>query len=340
MLWPREAGEFIASKSKDVKINPDGVKRAAVAITDAVIKGNVKLEEAFTQNKLFPLDKGLSEEELANWIFLVDSLNFNFWTPDGEPKFTVHWNGKRYKGYMAMVASINRAIDEGNRMYDPKYYTSLTIDEVKHIFRSLTYSRLPLLEERLRVMKEVGQTLLDKYEGSFAAVIRKCEKRGIRLVELVTNDFPSFNDTAEFEGQKVAMFKRAQLLVSDTWLLFRGQGLGAFIDIDQLTMFADYRVPQSMAYFGALEYSESLTEKLKKQTLFKSGDREEAKIRGCSIHGIELIVEEAKKMLREQGRDPAGLNSIKTDFFLWEFRIKNFKMLLKIPYHRIRCIYY
>ncbi|KAK3890231.1 hypothetical protein Pcinc_005782 [Petrolisthes cinctipes] len=77
MLWPREAGEFIASKSKDVKINPDGVKKAAVAITDAVIKGNVKLE-AFTQNELFPLDKGLSEEELANWIFLVDSLNFNF----------------------------------------------------------------------------------------------------------------------------------------------------------------------------------------------------------------------------------------------------------------------
>ncbi|KAK3890266.1 hypothetical protein Pcinc_005797 [Petrolisthes cinctipes] len=126
---------------------------------------------------------------------------------------------------------------------------------------------MPLFEERLNVMKEVGQTLLDKYEGSFAAVIRKCEKRGIRLVELVTNDFPSFNDTAEFEGQKVAMFKRAQIVVSDTWLLFRGQGLGAFIDIDQLTMFADYRVPQSMAYFGALEYSESLTEKLKKQTL-------------------------------------------------------------------------
>ncbi|KAK3890230.1 hypothetical protein Pcinc_005765 [Petrolisthes cinctipes] len=146
---------------------------------------------------------------------------------------------------------------------------------------------MPLFEERLNVMKEVGQTLLDKYEGSFAAVIRKCEKKGIRLVELVTNDFPSFNDTAEFEGQKVAMFKRAQIVVSDTWLLFRG-------------------------------------------------DREEAKIRGCSIHGIELIVEEAKKMLREQGRDPSGLNSIKTDFFLWEYRMKNSELLMKIPYHRVR----
>ncbi|KAK4306846.1 hypothetical protein Pmani_021352 [Petrolisthes manimaculis] len=335
MLWPREAGEFIASKCKDVQINRDGVKKAAVTITQAVIDGNVKLE-TFTQNELFPLHKGLSEEELANWIFLVDSLNFNFWTPDGEPKFTVQWNGKTYKGYMAMVAAINRAIDEGKRIYDPKYYTSLSIDEVKHIFRSLTSSTMPLFEERLRVMKEVGETLLDKYEGSFAEVIKKCEKSGIRLVELVTNDFPSFNDTAEFEGQKVAMFKRAQIVVSDTWLLFRGQGLGAFLDIDELTMFADYRVPQALAYFGALEYSESLTQKLKKQTLFKSGDREEAKIRGCSIHAVELIVEEARKILREQGTNPAGLNSIKTDFFFWEYRIKNSQLLMKIPYHRIR----
>lgn len=43
---------------------------------------------------MFPLNKGLSLEELANWVFLVDALNFNFWTPDGEPKFSVQQNGK------------------------------------------------------------------------------------------------------------------------------------------------------------------------------------------------------------------------------------------------------
>lgn len=45
MLWPREAGQFIASKSKDVKIKPDGVKKAAAVLAEAVHAGKVQLKE-------------------------------------------------------------------------------------------------------------------------------------------------------------------------------------------------------------------------------------------------------------------------------------------------------
>ena len=37
------------------------------------------------------------------------------------------------------------------------------------------------------------------------------------------------------------ILKRAQILVADLWACFEGQGLGAFTDIDTITMFADYR---------------------------------------------------------------------------------------------------
>ena len=43
--------------------------------------------------------------------------------------------------------------------------------------------------------------------------------------------------------------------------MFEGRGLGKFDDIDQLTMFPDYRVPQSLQYFGALKYSKVSTKK-------------------------------------------------------------------------------
>jgi len=39
----------------------------------------------------------------------------------------------------------------------------------------------------------------------------------------------------------VHILKRAQILVADLWACFEGQGLGAFADIDAITMFADYR---------------------------------------------------------------------------------------------------
>lgn len=39
-------------------------------------------------------------------------------------------------------------------------------------------------------------------------------------------------------GRQLFFYKRAQIFVGDLWGAFRGQGLGAFSDIDQLTMFA------------------------------------------------------------------------------------------------------
>ena len=47
-----------------------------------------------------------------------------------------------------------------------------------------------------------------------------------------------------------------KIFISDLWNLFGGRGLGEFHDIESLTMFADYRVPQSLQFFGVFKYSE------------------------------------------------------------------------------------
>lgn len=60
----------------------------------------------------------------------------------------------------------------------------------------------------------------------------------------------------------VSFYKRAQILVGDIWACFRGEGLGAFYDIDYITMFADYRVPQVLIHFGAIRYSNPLLSRL------------------------------------------------------------------------------
>ena len=60
-------------------------------------------------------------------------------------------------------------------------------------------------------------------------------------MNMVIQNFPCFNDVAKFKGKQVAIHKRAQILVADLWQLFHGEGLGDFKDIDDITMFADYR---------------------------------------------------------------------------------------------------
>ena len=60
----------------------------------------------------------------------------------------------------------------------------------------------------------------------------------------------------------VALYKRAQILVGDIWACCGGTGYGAFSDIDTITAFADYRVPQLLSWFDVLQYSDSLMNSL------------------------------------------------------------------------------
>lgn len=57
-------------------------------------------------------------------------------------------------------------------------------------------------------------------------------------------------------------YKRAQIFVADVYGAFGGQGYGLFHDIDQLTMFADYRVPVVLRLLGVLQYSQQLADKV------------------------------------------------------------------------------
>lgn len=57
-------------------------------------------------------------------------------------------------------------------------------------------------------------------------------------------------------------YKRAQIFVADIYGAFAGQGYGHFHDIDQLTMFADYRVPVVLRLLGVLQYSQQLADKV------------------------------------------------------------------------------
>ena len=66
-----------------------------------------------------------------------------------------------------------------------------------------------------------------------------------------------------YKGCQVHFYKRSQILIGDIYSKFKGKGLGEFLDIHELTMFPDYRVPQILQAEGVFEYSEHLWTKIK-----------------------------------------------------------------------------
>ena len=102
------------------------------------------------------------------------------------------------------------------------------------------------------------------------------------------------------------------------------------------------RIPQALAYLGALKYSPELTSLLEAEHVFPSGDPMEVEIRGCSIAAVQRVVVAARRMAEEAGRPVSVeyLNSITADNFLWGYRREHVKETDAVPYHKVRCIYY
>ncbi|XP_077299116.1 queuosine 5'-phosphate N-glycosylase/hydrolase isoform X2 [Arctopsyche grandis] len=335
MLLPAESAKLIADNSKYVTIKSEGILKLSEEIFQNLKSGNIN-DFVYGDDDLHPTSK---DETAVDWIFVIDTLNFCFWSLKNTKKWTV----KGYTGYYALTAAVRRAIQEGYDITNPKFYASITEDQLKQILRSDDDdNQVPLLSTRVKCLHEVGKVLLEKYDGTFKKCIESANKSAISLLNIIVQDFPCFRDEAMFDNQKVVFYKRAQILISDLWSCYDGKSWGDFHDIEKLTMFADYRVPQALVHFGVMEYSRELSEKLEREIL-QNGCREEMEIRGCSIHAIEIVNESVKKLISNDvncGLKDDSINSALIDYFLWLYRRKYADELQNIPFHKVYCQYY
>lgn len=213
-------------------------------------------------------------------------------------------------------------------------------------------------------------TTTQEFGGSFANCIDSVDYSAAGLVNLLAENFPCFRDETVFNGKKVRLYKRAQILVADLWACFNGEDFGEFHDIDKITMFADYRIPQMLYQLGCLRYSPPLESHIRSLKPITPGSNWEIELRGTSIWAVELIKREIEKRhpevktadrkgikgsnendvaqdsgesadVDEQPQKTYGINAILIDFFLYD-TMKNLEAENNesIPHHRTRSIWY
>jgi len=336
-LKPRAAGAYIVENAKNLKVNNAGIEKIADEVLKAILSKELHIDN-FSQNNFHP--KASPDPQYAvDWIFVCDTLNFCFWTPEDTPKWTV--DGQT--GYFALCAALNRAISEGVDITKPAVYSQITEEQLKKIFRGDDgTTMIPMLKERVECLHQAGTILLNKYNGTFMNCLKKADHSAKKLVDLVVSEFPSFADEALYKGQVVCMYKRVQILVGDIWACFRGEGEGEFNDIAEITMFADYRVPQVLAHFGALEYGRGLLAVLTSNILLRNGSEEEVEIRGASIHITEKVRDRVLERLAREHPDvnTKFVTAILIDHFLWNYRREHAQQLEHIPFHKTISIFY
>jgi hypothetical protein len=142
---------------------------------------------------------------------------------------------------------------------------------------------------------------------------------------------PSFRDTAPWNGHEIRFYKRAQILVADIFGAFDGKGPGAFHDLQTLTAFADYKVPQVLRQHGILRYDPALAARIANYQLIPPDSDEEIEIRAATIWGVELL----RQALAQRGRE---LPAYAIDWSLWQSGQS--LQASSEPYHRTLTVFY
>ena len=270
-------------------------------------------------------------EETLRWIFVLDILNHCFWPDEGEPTWTVRYDGRDYSGYWGLAASLKRALENGFPVTDPAYLAELSERDLRKIFRGTDEAEIPLLKERLSNLREAGQVILSRWQGDVIHLLEETRGSAVGTVQQVVTSFGSFQDEALYHGRVVYFWKRAQLFVADVHAAFTGEGWGRFDDIGELTAFADYKLPQVLRELGLISYHPDLANQVDQMVNLAAGSEEEIEIRAMTIWAVEAL----KGALGRLGKE---VTSASVDQWLWQLgQLEPFR---KRPYHRCRTIYY
>ena len=241
------------------------------------------------------------------------------------------------------------------------------------------------------IKHHVSSSRLQDFGGSFQGFIeafrRRYHDRGstLQLVKMVADTFPSFRDEHVYDGRRgmlphdskrlvkrlmpysVYIWKRTQILVAETWAAFYPEHASqphplfpAGARIHELTMFADYRVPQVLHHLRILSYPPSLVKLLNARTPLASGSPEELSIRAASIVAVERVRHEILKIIDDERRSGGASNegdpdasdtvsSVVIDFYLWDLAkrvegrpdgVEGVQSVGMLPIHRTRSIWY
>ena len=261
-------------------------------------------------------DFGNDPDVLMDFTMVVNTMNFAFTDFTTGVKFETDYQGKRWCDSEAMLACMHRAINSGIPLFSGEYLANLTKEQFNSIFAGTI--QMPMVDERVAIFNEVGRVLVEKYQGSYHNFVRSCSPRlydqGNGLLERLVTEFPRFNDVSDYHGNKVQIFKLAQLGIWGMHLALSPRGHWKLEDASELTAFADYIVPVGLRVMGIFEYAKELEDQINNLQEVKRDSDAEVELRASSIYCIALLTEEINK--RRPGMTPLLMPQV--DFRFWK----------------------
>jgi hypothetical protein len=266
----------------------------------------------------------LSWTQRAAFFTVYHCIGFCYW---GSPRWQIEDEGTIYDGAIAWLICLTRNPQflqgEHLRKLDGETFTNATagVDGVA----------MPMAAERLQLLQQLGE----KLDHFTTLIANKATTSGamaaLDLAFYIGKHLPGFDDQLRYRGLTMPFLKRAQLLSNDLNLLFSEYNK-PLVELNKLTAFADYKLPQLLREKGILIYDDLLARQIDEQTEIAAGSQAEIEIRANTIIAVErLRVELLRAQLHWDARQ--------VDARLW-LAAQNLDKAKTRPYHRCRTINY
>lgn len=336
LICVRNSCNDVVTSSSYVKININKIDQFATELVSSSGSSSNNNNVEWDSSGWHYNQDALTDGPLTcQYIFVMDSLNFCFWPANGLE-------------YDTLAVSLKNVLESNSNAFDAVNLMSIDENILQSWFPTHT---IPLLSERVLRLRELGYSLYEYFDGLAVNVVKKCNNSAVKLVTLILQYFQGYRDTSVYKGKLVHFYKRAQILVGDVWAAYGKKinvssstaisststaasttSIFSFHDLKELTMFADYRVPQILRHMNILEYSQSLSDRIDKYIEIPFGSEEEIEIRACTV----IAVEQIQQML--VSRYNVNYLSLEIDWLLWQ-KGEAIKDDI-LPHHRTLTIYY
>jgi len=272
----------VIEASRNVRTLEDGVRTVAEWMA---------YEEFGLPDGSFLFDFGHDPDVLTDLVMFESALNFAFTDFDTSVKFEVDYQGTRYVDSEAMLACVHRAWSSGEPILDGAWLSAVTRDQLDTLFEGTI--EMPMLDERVVILNEVGRTLVERFDGRFHVWAASCDRamyaNGNGLLERLLADFPRFEDSSQYDGRPVQFYKLAQLSLWSLHAVWVRLGQDGIRDLSRMTAFADYIVPVALRLMGITAYTPDLEDRIDRGVLIPRDSPDEVEIRAHTVYATALL---------------------------------------------------
>ena len=289
---------FIIEKLKDYKF-----KLVKINEPSSEFLNLIKNHKSSSNHKFKEKLKKIRENDLANFIFLLRVLDFRLW------EFKENW---KYRDEVDFWGLMERLIDliKIENLLNINFTTFKKIISPKE---SLTLAKL-----RYRIFKNSLNWLYKNYDGDFLNYFEENKKPlDFCLNLLKLEKFQDYYNNIYFLKPNQLLY--LEFIISKN-LLKKFES-----ELNELTIFADYKLVQTFLNFGIIYLPKKYLEKIKRGKIIKKQSILENELRAGAIFVGEILVQKLK------------LPSYLIDNLIWDL---SHKIKLKIPHPKVKTIFY